>query len=153
MTTDDRDERDERDASAALAEELVDIVSTSSRPAGLVGEMIARLIEQGVIDEDHIVALSENLQALGLGTGQLTAQGAVRSSNVEEINAAIRLYDRQVDEILARKDVTLNGMARERLRTTLARFAADNEILDLHTALRLMQAEQPDIVARLLDGS
>jgi len=66
---------------------------------------------------------------------------------------AIREFDRQVDLILQEQNAHINLEARAVFRTALVTFASENEILDLHSAFRLLLAEHPDQVKMLLTSN
>jgi hypothetical protein len=61
--------------------------------------------------------------------------------------AEIRRYNRVIESIATERGVVLGTDAHRILRTVLTTFAAENNILDLRIAYRLILAECPEKLA------
>jgi hypothetical protein len=61
-----------------------------------------------------------------------------------QVYAAIRDYDAQIDDIIKDAGINVDAEKRSEIRSTLAKFAHENELTDLKIAYRLMKAEGSD---------
>ena len=121
------------------------IANWSEHPITVIAEALLMLVQAKIIK-------AEDLGQLGIDEDELTAivgalQGAESleaASHGLQVNAAMSVYERQVDDILREKNLTLTGEQRETFRSNLAQFAYENGLTDLKLAHRLMSAEGGD---------
>lgn len=103
------------------------------------------LSDAEVLSASHL----ESLGIDGVEFGQVRsamsrAEGSEDAAYELSVLASLRVYDRQVADIMLTRAPHAVPAVRERLRRVLARFAADNDLMDLSVAYRLMCAECPE---------
>ncbi len=127
-------------------------LSSAQEPLSALAEALVLLVRGGVLS---IHALA----ALGIDTGELAGivehlsgpspQESLRYAAA--VNEATAVFESQIEEILATAGVSLDVDKRASFRSTVARFAHDNNVTDLKIAYRLMKAEGLDPLAGSTD--
>jgi len=133
---------------------LAYLISSTESPVATLALTINILHEQNVISAAQLYQLGiqyDELQELRESIAD--AESVAELSKGLQIMTAIREFDRQVDHILQEQNAHIDLEARAVFRTALVTFASENEILDLHSAFRLLLAEQPDKVKMLLTSN
>jgi len=133
---------------------LAYLISSTESPVATLALTINILHEQNTISAAQLYQLGIQYDELkALRESIADAESVEELSKGLQIMTAIREFDRQVDLILQEQNAHINLEARAVFRTALVTFASENEILDLHSAFRLLLAEQPDQVKILLTSN
>ena len=124
-------------AAAALTE--------TGAPTLALGLVVQRLLAEGAVSV-------ESLAKIGLSSeeveGLLEAfEGAETADEFEaalDLQAALRHYDRELAGIAGERGLSTSGAEYVALRSAIADFAEQNDLLDVRVAYRLMLAECPE---------
>lgn len=120
-------------------------ITARQNPLLFTGLIIAGLLHHEVVAAadfekiwttlDQIATLSQSMQ---------DPQAAQELYESLSVMAELSRYDRVIESIATERGAVLGTDAHRRLRTVLTTFAAENNVLDLRIAYRLMLAECPE---------
>lgn len=132
---------------------LAHFAANSEQPLATIGRTLALLVAGEVISIDELGVLgidpAEFVELVELLKNENPAQVMAYQAQVRE---AIRIYDQQIDEILAGTTTNFDEQQRQAFRSQLAAFASSNNLTDLKVAYRLMKAEGVDPLKGLNDN-
>lgn len=117
----------------------------SDDPVRLLAVLLHRLLSVGVVS-------SEELQTLGFSPEGVEALVAAFEENVApedvvqalEVSAALRHYDAELAAIAGERGVSTGGEDYVALRSAIAGFAEENDVLDVRAAYERMLVECPE---------
>ena len=120
-------------------------IAAQQNPVLFIGLVIAGLLHHEVVvaaDFEKIGITLDELEALGKSMQE--SQTAQELDESLSVMAEIRRYNRVIESIATERGVVLGTDAHRSLRTVLTTFAAENNVLDLRIAYRLILAECPE---------
>jgi hypothetical protein len=124
-------------------------VATQDNPVLFLSLVITQLLEHGVVAAEDFEKLGITIDELdGLRRSLQESESAEELDEALSVRAAIRRYDRAIESIAADRGIIVGSASHRELRTVLASFAADNGLVDLRVAYRLMLAECPERIPR-----
>ena len=84
----------------------------------------------------------ENLRQRAASTDKVTSQKLQQAEYDKQVQAAISVYDRQIDEILEVEGVELTVKQRDAFRSRLATYASENDLTNLKAAYKALKYEE-----------
>lgn len=126
------------------------LVAQSPQPLVFYAWMALALVKAKVLTVDDLASLGIDAQELGqLVTVLTNAEDADAAASELAVAGAMRKYELALDEILIERGVTLTEEKRKVVRTRIASFAYQHDIIDFKIAYRLLKAEHGDPLADL----
>lgn len=117
----------------------------SDDPVHMLAVLVHRLLSVGVVS-------SEELQTLGFSPDGVEALVDAFAENVSpeelvralEVSAALRHYDAELAAIAGERGVSTSGAEYVALRSAIAGFSEENDLLDVRAAYERMVVECPE---------
>ena len=123
-------------------------LSKAPDPLSTLAEAMVLLVREGVLSVHSLAALGIDHTELAGIVKHLSGPSPQESLRHEAaVSEALAAFELQIDEILTTAGVEMDVTERASFRSTVARFAHDNDVPDFKIAYRLMKAEGIDPLA------
>lgn len=122
-------------------------ITRTKFPAATLALVMLTLVDEFMLDD-------EALETVGVTAELLSAfhQAVEAASDLDEldmllrVDAAVRVYDRQLDELVHEYALRVDDRSRLLLRSILAKHATDAGLVDLRAAFRMVKQTRPELL-------